>query len=46
MAAPVSLPGLVARSWESTCDGQQRHGIAFRAADVAPAVYPATAEAA
>ncbi len=32
LGAPVSLPGLVARPWESVFNGQQRHGIAFPAA--------------
>ncbi|MGW1275791.1 SCO3933 family regulatory protein [Streptomyces tsukubensis] len=41
LGAPVALPGLVARPWESTFNGQQRHGIAFRAAAVTPAVFPA-----
>ncbi|MFJ4406814.1 hypothetical protein [Streptomyces sp. NPDC088910] len=41
LGAPVALPGLVARPWESTFNGQQRHGIAFRAAAVAPAAFPA-----
>ncbi|MFF9605091.1 hypothetical protein ACF1GY_22820 [Streptomyces sp. NPDC014684] len=42
LGAPVSLVGLVARPWESVFNGQQRHGIAFRAAAVAPAAYSAT----
>ncbi|MEE4540649.1 hypothetical protein V2S66_01545 [Streptomyces sp. V4-01] len=41
LGAPVALPGLVARPWESTFNGQQRHGIAFRAAAVTPAAFPA-----
>ncbi|MEU2080402.1 hypothetical protein ABZ569_00695 [Streptomyces albus] len=41
LGAPVSLPGLVARPWESVFNGQQRHGIAFRAAAVAPGAVPA-----
>ncbi len=41
LGGPVALPGLVARPWESTFNGQQRHGIAFRAAAVAPAAFPA-----
>ncbi|MGY5534388.1 SCO3933 family regulatory protein [Streptomyces sp. C-3] len=43
LGAPVSLPGLVARPWESVFmfNGQQRHGIAFRAAAVTPAAFPA-----
>ncbi|MFI1014227.1 hypothetical protein [Streptomyces sp. NPDC020965] len=34
LGAPVSLPGLVARPWESVFNGQQRHGVAYRAAAV------------
>ncbi|WP_255950158.1 SCO3933 family regulatory protein [Streptomyces odontomachi] len=41
LGAPVSLPGLVARPWESVFNGQQRHGIAYRAAAVAPGAVPA-----
>ena len=41
LGAPVSLPGLVARPWESVFNGQQRHGIAYRSAAVTPAVFPA-----
>jgi hypothetical protein len=41
LGAPVALPGLVARPWESVFNGQQRHGIAYRAAAVTPAVFPA-----
>jgi hypothetical protein len=41
LGAPVALPGLVARPWESTFNGQQRHGIAFRAAAVTPSAFPA-----
>jgi hypothetical protein len=44
VGAPVSLPGLVARPWESVFNGQQRHGIAFRAAAVAPGIFQAGAE--
>lgn len=44
VGAPVSLPGLVARPWESVFNGQQRHGIAFRAAAVAPGTFPAGKE--
>ncbi|MDT0341912.1 SCO3933 family regulatory protein [Streptomyces litchfieldiae] len=40
LGAPVALPGLVARPWESVFNGQQRHGIAFRAAAVTPAAFP------
>jgi hypothetical protein len=46
LGAPVSLPGLVARPWESVFNGQQRHGIAYRAAAVTPAAFPATTGAA
>lgn len=41
LGAPVSLPGLVARPWESVFNGQQRHGIAYRAAAVTPGAVPA-----
>ncbi|NGO72144.1 hypothetical protein [Streptomyces boncukensis] len=41
LGAPVSLPGLVARPWEYVFNGQQRHGIAYRAAAVAPGAVPA-----
>ncbi|WP_435610500.1 SCO3933 family regulatory protein [Streptomyces sp. C10-9-1] len=34
VGAPVSLPGLIARPWESVFNGQQRHGIAYRATAV------------
>ncbi|GAA2622904.1 hypothetical protein [Streptomyces axinellae] len=37
----VSLPGLVARPWDSVFNGQQRHGIAYRAAALAPGAVPA-----
>jgi hypothetical protein len=40
LGAPVSLPGLVARPWESTFNGQQRHGIAFRATAVMAGAFP------
>ena len=40
VGAPVSLPGLVARPWESVFNGQQRHGIAYRATAVAPGAFP------
>ena len=46
LGAPVSLPGLVARPWESVFNGQQRHGIAYRAAAVTPAAFPAATGAA
>ena len=41
LGAPVSLPGLVAKPWENVFNGQQRHGIAFRAAAVTPGAVPA-----
>ncbi|OAR23901.1 hypothetical protein A8W25_15560 [Streptomyces sp. ERV7] len=37
LGSPVTLLGLIARPWESVFNGQQRHGIAFRAEAVAPA---------
>ncbi|MFH9088098.1 hypothetical protein [Streptomyces sp. NPDC017673] len=40
VGAPVSLPGLVARPWESVFNGQQRHGIAYRATAVTPGAFP------
>ncbi|WP_328448217.1 hypothetical protein OG780_14290 [Streptomyces sp. NBC_00386] len=40
VGAPVSLPGLVARPWESVFSGQARHGIAYRAAAVVPGAFP------
>lgn len=40
VGAPVSLPGLIARPWESVFSGQARHGIAYRAAAVVPGVFP------
>ncbi|MFV8188146.1 hypothetical protein [Streptomyces sp. AF1B] len=40
LGAPVSLVGLVARPWESVFNGQQRHGIAYRATAVAPGAFP------
>ncbi|WP_411140135.1 hypothetical protein [Streptomyces sp. x-80] len=43
VGAPVSLAGLVARPWESTFNGQARHGIAFRATAVMPAEFPVPA---
>ncbi|MEU3305289.1 hypothetical protein ABZ729_36580 [Streptomyces sp. NPDC006678] len=39
VGAPVSLPGLVARPWESVFNGQQRHGIAYRATAVASGAF-------
>ncbi|WP_327392344.1 hypothetical protein OG533_15810 [Streptomyces sp. NBC_01186] len=41
LGSPVSLPGLVARPWDSVLGGQQRHGIAYRAAALAPGAVPA-----
>ncbi|WP_033321451.1 hypothetical protein [Streptomyces yerevanensis] len=41
LGAPVALPGLVARPWESVFNGQQRHGIAYRATAIAPGAFPA-----
>ncbi|GAA2427097.1 hypothetical protein [Streptomyces macrosporus] len=41
LGAPVSLPGLVAKPWENVFNGQQRHGIAYRAAAVMPGTVPA-----
>ncbi|MBB5934483.1 SCO3933 family regulatory protein [Streptomyces zagrosensis] len=46
LGAPVTLIGLVARPWESVFNGQQRHGIAFRADAIAPAAALSTHEAA
>ncbi|WP_326808291.1 hypothetical protein OHB04_24235 [Streptomyces sp. NBC_01775] len=40
LGSAVSLPGLVARPWDSVLGGQQRHGIAYRAAAVAPGALP------
>ncbi|NEW75064.1 SCO3933 family regulatory protein [Streptomyces rhizosphaericus] len=37
LGSPVTLIGLIARPWESVFNGQQRHGIAFRAEAIAPA---------
>jgi hypothetical protein len=45
LGAPVVLPGLVARPWETFLNGQQRHGIAYRAAAVTPAAFPVAAGA-
>ncbi|MEU2283527.1 hypothetical protein ABZ614_16630 [Streptomyces sp. NPDC013178] len=39
VGAPVSLPGLVARPWQSVFNGQQRHGIAYRATAVIPGTF-------
>ncbi|MBQ0983070.1 hypothetical protein KBZ10_00640 [Streptomyces sp. F63] len=44
VGAPVSLPGLIARPWESVFNGQARHGISYRAAAVAPGAFPAGRE--
>ncbi|MFD3587135.1 hypothetical protein [Streptomyces sp. NPDC058683] len=46
LGSPVSLPGLIARPWESVFNGQQRHGIAYRAAAVTPAAFPVSVGAA
>ncbi|MDX3364059.1 hypothetical protein [Streptomyces sp. ME02-6978.2a] len=35
---PVKVVGLKARDWENTFNGEKRHGIAFRAVAVTPAV--------
>ncbi|MFI9807464.1 hypothetical protein ACIHEJ_24400 [Streptomyces sp. NPDC052301] len=40
VGAPVALPGLVARPWESVFNGQQRHGIAYRATAVTSGAFP------
>ncbi|GLF95980.1 SCO3933 family regulatory protein [Streptomyces yaizuensis] len=40
LGSPVALPGLLARPWESVFNGQQRHGIAYRAAAVTPGAFP------
>ncbi|MFD7238757.1 hypothetical protein ACFWAT_26075 [Streptomyces syringium] len=40
LGTPVALPGLIARPWESVFNGQQRHGIAYRAAAVTPGAFP------
>lgn len=45
LGSAVSLPGLVARPWESVFNGQQRHGIAYRATAVMPSAVPAGAGA-
>ncbi|MFI1707985.1 SCO3933 family regulatory protein [Streptomyces griseoruber] len=39
VGAPVSLPGLVARPWQSVFNGRERHGIAYRAAAVMPGAF-------
>ncbi|MER5302027.1 hypothetical protein ABT039_21570 [Streptomyces lasiicapitis] len=46
LGSPVSLPGLIARPWESVFNGQQRHGIAYRCAAVTSAAFPVAAGAA
>jgi hypothetical protein len=43
VGAPVSLPGLVARPWESVFNGRSRHGIAYRAAAITPGAIPVRA---
>lgn len=40
VGSPVSLPGLIARPWESVFNGQPRHGIAYRAAAITPGAFP------
>lgn len=40
LGSPVSLPSLVARPWEGTFNGRQRHGIAFRATAVMAGAFP------
>ncbi|GAA5002143.1 hypothetical protein [Kitasatospora paranensis] len=42
LGGPVALVGLVARPWEQVFNGQPRHGIAYRAAAVTPAVFPSS----
>ncbi|MFH8978295.1 hypothetical protein [Streptomyces sp. NPDC017890] len=42
VGAPVSLPGLVARPWESVFNGKERHGIAYRATAIAQGAFPMT----
>ncbi|MFI8947584.1 hypothetical protein ACIGO6_13820 [Streptomyces sp. NPDC053750] len=42
VGAPVTLPGLVARPWESVFNGKERHGIAYRATAIAPGAFPMT----
>ncbi|MFF2250361.1 hypothetical protein [Streptomyces sp. NPDC058142] len=44
VGGPVSLPGLIARPWESVFGGQARHGIAYRAAAVVPGAFTAGLE--
>ncbi|MFJ8488659.1 hypothetical protein ACIRBZ_09815 [Streptomyces sp. NPDC094038] len=39
VGAPVSLPGLVARPWQSVFNGRERHGIACRATAVMPGAF-------
>ncbi|MFD9717595.1 hypothetical protein [Streptomyces sp. NPDC059076] len=39
VGSPVSLPGLVARPWESVFNGQARHGIAYRATALVPGSF-------
>lgn len=34
----MKVVGLKARDWENTFNGEKRHGIAFRAVAVTPAV--------
>ncbi|MCC9311706.1 hypothetical protein LN042_32360 [Kitasatospora sp. RB6PN24] len=42
LGGAVALVGLVARPWEQVFNGQARHGIAYRAAAVTPAMFPAS----
>ncbi|MET8126062.1 hypothetical protein ABZV67_23325 [Streptomyces sp. NPDC005065] len=42
VGAPVSLPGLVARPWQSVFNGRERHGIAYRATAVMPGLFQMT----
>lgn len=45
LGAPVALPGLIARPWDSVFNGQPRHGIAYRAAAVTAGAVLATSGA-
>ncbi|WKX71089.1 hypothetical protein [Streptomyces sp. XD-27] len=40
LGSPVTLIGLIARPWETVFNGQQWHGITFRADAIAPAEMP------
>jgi hypothetical protein len=44
VGSPVSLPGLVAKPWENVFNGQQKHGITYRAAAVMPGAFPAVGQ--